>query len=607
MKKNIRRSSALALSAVMTLSVLTGCGAASKNDSGMDNAMGIRAEDAAENHYEQTASQDTNGVQTQYETSAKNNMSDYDDTYPAGELIHSDPTADKSSDGLASVIGVADEEECAAAEECAPAAVDDVDFVETVPIIENELPANDEEYNIIYENEFTSAATTPLSTFSADVDTASYANIRRMIDNGDRIPADAVRIEEMINYFNYDYPDPINGEPFAITTELSDCPWNPDTKLMLLGINTKSLEKELMDRTPMNLVFLIDVSGSMYSDDKLPLVQKAFSMLTENLSPRDRISIVTYAGCDSVLLEGADGNDSGEVLEIINSLTAGGSTAGAAGINTAYEIAEKYFIEGGNNRIILATDGDLNVGLSSEAELTALIEEKRENGVFLSVLGFGTGNYKDNKLEALADHGNGNYSYIDSEREAKKVLVEEMSGTLYTAAKDVKFQVEFNPANVKGYRLIGYENRIMPDRDFNDDTKDAGDIGAGHCVTVLYEIIDRESRIELPSSELKYSNNTGLSASDELLTVNIRYKEPTGTESKLISRPVKMNSYTDRISERMTFAAAVAEFGMLLRNSEHTKDISYQTILTQLADYDYSDDEYKDEFIYLVKTMKRRS
>ena len=466
---------------------------------------------------------------------------------------------------------------------------------------------NTEEYNYIEENGYTAVSSAPLSTFSADVDTASYTNIRRMIYDGYDVPPEAVRIEEMINYFDYHYSDPDENEPFAVHAELSDCPWNKDTELLMIGINTKSIDSLLDNREPMNIVFLIDVSGSMYSEDKLPLVQKSFSMLTDNLSSRDRISIVTYAGSDEVVLEGADGNDRQRVLDAINSLEAGGSTAGAAGINTAYEIAEKYFIKGGNNRVILATDGDLNVGLSSESELTELIEEKRESGVFLSVLGFGSGNLKDNKLEALADHGNGNYSYIDSEREAQKVLVDEMSGTLYTAAKDVKFQLEFNPANIKGYRLIGYENRTMAAEDFNDDTKDAGEIGAGHSVTVLYELVPVDSPMEI-GSDLKYSaNSESKKMGNELLTVNIRYKEPEGSESKLLSYPVERSLYSKTKSENMTFAAAVAEFGMLLRNSRYIGDITYSNIATQLSEYDYHSDEFKDEFVYLVNTMKRRA
>ena len=466
-----------------------------------------------------------------------------------------------------------------------------------------DIQQNDEEYNYIKENGYTAVSSAPLSTFSADVDTASYTNVRRMIDDGMDVPPDAVRIEEFINYFDYDYTDPADGEPFAVHTELSDCPWNDETELLMVGINTKGFDAVLDERPAMNLVFLIDVSGSMYDDNKLPLVQKSFSMLTDNLTAADRVSIVTYAGSDEVVLEGADGNDRKKILRAINDLEAGGSTAGAAGINTAYDIAQKYFIDGGNNRVILATDGDLNVGLSSESELTRLIEEKRESGVFLSVLGFGTGNYKDNRLEALADYGNGNYSYIDSEKEAKKVLVDEMSGTLFTVAKDVKFQLEFNPANVKGYRLIGYENRVMAAEDFNDDTK----IGAGHSVTVLYEIVPADSKMELGESELKYASDSEGVMGDELLTVNIRYKEPEGSESKLLTYPVNKSLYSDKMSADMNFASCVAEFGMLLRNSRYIGDVTYKDVSAQLSKYDYSDDDYKDEFIYLVNTMKRRA
>lgn len=488
----------------------------------------------------------------------------------------------------------------AAAGECAPADYDEA------PADNADFEQNDEEYNYISENGYTAVSSAPLSTFSADVDTASYTNVRRMIDNGMDVPPDAVRIEEFINYFDYDYTDPADGDPFAVHTELSDCPWNDETELLMVGINTKGFDAVLDERPAMNLVFLIDVSGSMYDDNKLPLVQKSFSMLTDNLTAADRVSIVTYAGSDEVVLEGADGNDRKKILRAINDLEAGGSTAGAAGITTAYEIAEKYFIDGGNNRVILATDGDLNVGLSSESELTRLIEEKRESGVFLSVLGFGTGNYKDNRLEALADYGNGNYSYIDSEKEAKKVLVDEMSGTLFTVAKDVKFQLEFNPANVKGYRLIGYENRVMAAEDFNDDTKDAGEIGAGHSVTVLYEIVPADSKMELGESELKYASDSEGVMGDELLTVNIRYKEPEGSESKLLTYPVNKSLYSDKMSADMNFASCVAEFGMLLRNSRYIGDVTYKDVSAQLSKYDYSDDDYKDEFIYLVNTMKRR-
>ena len=558
------------ISALTAISLLTACGGA--------------------DHME-TASGDSGMTKLYPETTAANNA-----------VYETRPSPIQAADGEAPAAEEAyDYEQCV--EEAAPASDDS--FYTVPETIHEEY--NTEEYNYIEENGYTAVSSAPLSTFSADVDTASYTNIRRMIYDGYDVPPEAVRIEEMINYFDYHYSDPEKNEPFAVHAELSDCPWNKDTELLMIGINTKSADSLLDEREPMNLVFLIDVSGSMYSEDKLPLVQKSFSMLTDNLSSRDRISIVTYAGSDEVVLEGADGNDRGQVLDAINSLEAGGSTAGAAGINTAYEIAEKYFIKGGNNRVILATDGDLNVGLSSESELTELIEEKRESGVFLSVLGFGSGNLKDNKLEALADHGNGNYSYIDSEREAQKVLVDEMSGTLYTAAKDVKFQLEFNPANINGYRLIGYENRTMAAEDFNDDTKDAGEIGAGHSVTVLYELVPVDSPMEI-GSDLKYSaNSDSKKMGKELLTVNIRYKDPDGSESKLLSYPVERSLYSKTKSENMTFAAAVAEFGMLLRNSRYIGDITYSNIATQLSEYDYHSDEFKDEFVYLVNTMKRRA
>ena len=469
---------------------------------------------------------------------------------------------------------------------------------------EEEIDFNTEEYNAIKENSYMSVAANPLSTFSIDVDTASYTNLRRMINEGGYIDTDSIRIEEMINYFSYDYPAPEAEEPFSVTTEMADCPWNDETKLLLVGLQAEEID--MSERAPMNIVFLIDVSGSMYSEDKLPLVQKSFSLLTENLTPQDRVSIVTYAGSDRIVLEGADGNDKEKILEAINALEAGGSTAGADGINTAYRIAEKYFISGGNNRIVLATDGDLNVGISSESELTKLVEEKRETGVFLSVLGFGTGNIKDNKMEALADNGNGNYAYIDSVLEAKKVLVEEMGGTLFTVAKDVKLQLEFNPAYIKGYRLIGYENRMLAAEDFEDDTKDAGGIGAGHSVTAIYEIVTVDSPMELSSSDLKYSETAG-EENGEWLTVSIRYKEPDGDTSKLLEYPVTENAYSDSMSENLTFASAVAQFGLVLRDSEYKGTATYDSILSILENYDFESDSYKSEFISLVEEMNRRS
>lgn len=455
-----------------------------------------------------------------------------------------------------------------------------------------------EEYNSITENRFLSTLTNPLSTFSADVDTASYSNIRRYIEDRELPPADAVRIEELLNYFTYDYPEPNGDEPFSVTTEVSSCPWNADSLLLLVGMQAEKLDADSMPDS--NLVFLIDVSGSMDSYDKLPLVKEAFMLLTEQLDENDRISIVTYASSDRVVLEGATGNDKQAISDAIYMLDAGGSTAGSAGITTAYEIAEKYFIEGGNNRIILATDGDLNVGPSSEGELTRLVEKKRENGVFLSVMGFGTGNIKDNKMEALADNGNGSYHYIDSVSEARRVLIEEMGGTLFTVAKDVKFQVEFNPSVLKGYRLIGYENRVMADSDFNDDTKDAGEIGAGHRVTVLYEIVPVDSAMDIEAPELTYTATEG-TGSNDYLTVKVRYKEPNGSTSMLLTYPVGQEFYTEQPSDNFVFASSVALYGMLLRDSQYCGDANYEMVIDMLSSRDtLLNDDYKNEFFSIV-------
>ncbi len=475
---------------------------------------------------------------------------------------------------------------------------------ETAPSYSPEIDDNSEEYTEITESGYVSVKDEPLSTFSADVDTASYTRLRRMIREYGYVEPSAVRIEEMINYFSYDYPNSDDGTPFSVTTELSDCPWNSETKLLSVGIKANDIEEE---RPGSNIVFLLDVSGSMYSNDKLPLVQQAFSLLAEGLTENDRVSIVTYAGADEVVLEGVSGNKTRQICEAIFDLEAGGATAGAAGIITAYEIAEKYYIDGGINRVILATDGDLNVGLSSVDELTELIEKERESGVFLSVLGFGTGNYKDNRLEALADNGNGSYSYIDSIDEAEKVLVEELNATLVTVAKDVKFQLEFNPANVRGYRLIGYENRALAPEDFNDDKKDAGEVGAGHTVTALYEIVPADSDFNMGGApELKYqpaeteAKTSEPVLTDELLTVNIRYKEPDSDNSKLISHPVYNADYTEYPSADFNFAAAVAEFGMLLRDSSYSGTSSAEQISELLDKSNISGDKYKEEFRDLV-------
>jgi Ca-activated chloride channel family protein len=458
---------------------------------------------------------------------------------------------------------------------------------------------NTEEYNGIKERGFVSPILEPLSTFSIDVDTASYANVRRFLMEGQDVPPDAVRIEEMINYFRYDYPNPEGDVPFSIYTELAPCPWNKESKLLLIGL--KGREVDIENIPPSNLVFLLDVSGSMLAPNKLPLVKQAFLMLVENLRPTDRISIVTYAGSDRVVLEGASGEDKIRISEAIESLDAYGATAGAQGIETAYRIAREYFIPGGNNRVILATDGDFNVGVSSEGELTRLIKEKRKDGIYLSVLGFGQGNIKDNKMGALADNGNGNYAYIDTILEARKVLVEEMGGTLLTIAKDVKLQLEFNPQWVKGYRLVGYENRMLNAEDFNDDTKDAGEIGAGHRVTAFYEIIPAGSSVEVAGSDLKYLKKT-LSDSDEWLTISIRYKEPDEDRSKLLTQVVTGEQYKEWMSEDFSFASAVAEFGMLLRNSEYMGDASFTGVLERISRLEcVKEDQYKAEFLTLVE------
>lgn len=440
-----------------------------------------------------------------------------------------------------------------------------------------------EEYNYVEEGGFKDPKSEPLSTFSADVDTASYTNARRMLNEHKRVEPDSVRVEEYINYFDYKYADPEEGKVFGEYIELADCPWNPEAKLMMIGLQGKRMAQEELPSS--NLVFLIDSSGSMASYNKLPLVQTAFSMLTDNLTENDRISIVTYAGSSETVLEGASGDDKDEITEALGSIMAHGGTNGEGGIETAYALAEKYFIEGGNNRVILATDGDLNIGKCSEDELTKLIEKKRESGVYLSVLGFGTGNIKDNKMEALADNGNGNYSYIDSVSEARRVLVEEMGGTLFTIAKDVKIQVEFNPATVESYRLIGYDNRLMNAEDFYDDSKDAGEVGAGHAVTALYEVKVNEPSVKgtYHGIELEFATESTTEASsdngrDELIKLSVAYKDIDTDEEIYSANLYGMEKYNTVPTQGIKLAGAVAEFAMLLKGSEYAGTSSFDYV-----------------------------
>ncbi len=474
----------------------------------------------------------------------------------------------------------------------------------SVGIMPGFIPMNTNEYKYFKENRFHSVRTSPLSTFAADVDTASYAQLRARILRGERVPLDSVRIEEMLNYFRYDYKSPEGNAPFGVTMELANTPWNKDTQLLLIGLKTKEIPGE--ERPPQNLVFLIDVSGSMNMPNKLPLVKRAFQLLLEELSDRDTVSIVTYASREEVVLDGVRASDKTRLMEAIDRLEAGGATAGAAGILTAYELAEKHFIRNGNNRVLLATDGDLNVGVSDEGSLTRLVEEKKRGGVFLSVLGFGDGNYKDNKLEALADNGDGNYSYIDTIFEARRALVTEIGATFLTVAKDVKLQVDFNPGAVKGYRLLGYENRVMDAEDFADDSKDGGELGSGHLLTVLYEIVPVDSPYPIAEAESKYQETSGKEGSDdEILTLSIRAKEPQGEESRLYSYPLK-NTQPGELTDNLRFAAAVAEVGMLLRESEFKGSATYDTALELLrGTTNLTGDVYKEEFLYLTTLLSR--
>ena len=463
------------------------------------------------------------------------------------------------------------------------------------------FPFDTREYTTFTENGFLSVASSPLSTFAADVDTASWTQIRALLLNGEEVPADAVRVEEMLNYFRYSYNQPRGGEPFGVTMELGDCPWNEKTKLLLVGLQAEEIAD---DGVPSNLVFLIDVSGSMDEPDKLPLVKRAFMLLLDELKPTDTVSVVVYASREEVLLDGVPAANKTQILETINNLTAGGGTNGSAGITTAYEIAEKHFIEGGVNRILLATDGDLNIGTTSEGDLARLVSDKKDGGVSLTALGFGGWNYKDNRMEALADYGDGNYYFIDTIHEARRALVTEAGGSFRTVAKDVKLQLDFNPALVKGYRLIGYEDRLLAAEDFADDSVDGGEIGSGHRVTALYEIVPADSDFDFGEVVSKYASG-GDGGSGEWLTLSVRAKEPDGDESRLFTYVLDDESAFEP-TENLRFAAAVAEIGMLLRGSEYSGTATYDTALDLLRSCpSVTGDVYKEELVYLAGLLAR--
>lgn len=474
---------------------------------------------------------------------------------------------------------------------------------------EEQTSFNTESYNAINENRFLTAKENPLSTFGIDVDAASYSNIRRFINNGQLPPIDAVRIEEMLNYFDYDYPQPLNGDPVSINTEISAAPWNREHKLIKIGLQAKTIATDNLPAS--NLVFLIDVSGSMDAPNKLPLVKSSMKLLVDQLRAKDRVAIVVYASATGLVLESTSGANKAAIKDAINKLEAGGSTAGGAGIQLAYKVALDHLIKGGNNRVILATDGDFNIGVSSDAEMQRLAEDKKQSGIALTVLGYGMGNYKDSKMETLADKGNGNYAYIDNISEAKKTLVHEFGGTLFTVANDVKLQVEFNPAQVQAYRLIGYENRMLNKEDFNNDNKDAGDLGSGHRVTALYEIIPTgiKSKFIEKVDDLKYQNPQGnqkASAGNELINIKLRYKSPGKPVSRMIEHPVINQEISwSACSDNFRFAAAVAGYGMLLRNSEFKQETSYSKVIDWAENALGKDKEgYRSEFLKLVKSSQ---
>ncbi len=466
------------------------------------------------------------------------------------------------------------------------------------------MPFETNEYSAFADNRFRSTLSSPLSTFAAEVDTASYAQLRRVILDGGTPAADAVRVEEMLNYFHYDYRQPAEGEPFGVTMEVGDCPWNPQTKLLLIGL--QAAEVQMPEQQGQNLVFLIDTSGSMEGADRLDLVKRAFLLLLDSLGPEDTISIVTYASQDRVVLDGVSAGEKTRIMDAITGLFAYGSTNGSAGITRAYELAEKHLVPGGVNRILLATDGDLNVGITSEGELARLVMEKKRGGVALTVMGFGYGNYKDNKMEALALYGDGAYWYIDTIHEARRALITEAGGQFATVAKDVKIQVDFNPAVIKGYRLIGYEDRLLAPEDFADDSVDGGEIGSGHRVTALYEIVPVDSEFDIGTAESRYTSAQTAEAGSEWLTVSVRAKAPEGDTSTLYTYPLTAEAAAAPATENLRFAAAVAETAMVLRDSPYRGTASYADALALLRGCDsVLGDSYKEEFLYLVTLLNR--
>lgn len=508
------------------------------------------------------------------------------------------------------MINVALEEECMQLDEEVVTGYSEVNkrmFTGAVACYGMRMPMPDaEEYNHVSENRFLSAKETPLSTFSVDVDAASYSNMRRFINQGQLPPKDAIRTEELVNYFSYDYAKPTGVDPVRITTEVGVCPWNEKHRLVRIGLKAKEIPTENLPES--NLVFLIDVSGSMFGPTRLDLVKSSLKLLVNNLREKDKVAIVVYAGSAGEKLPSTSGSDKQKIREALDELQAGGSTAGGEGIRLAYKIARKNFIKGGNNRVILCTDGDFNVGVSSKEGLESLIEEERKSGVFLTVLGYGMGNYKDNKMQALAEKGNGNHAYIDNIQEANKVLVNEFGGTISTVAKDVKLQIEFNPAQVEAYRLIGYESRLLNKEDFNDDAKDAGEMGAGHVVTAFYEVVPVGVKSDYAGKvdDLKYQKvddkkQRVYTNSDELLTVKLRYKQPDKDVSKKIELVVK-DDKKNQVSPDFHFASAVAMYGQLLSDSDFKADASYEKVVA-LAKKGLNNDErgYRREFIRLVE------